>query len=111
MKRGDTLDGFQPIGPTLLAGVRQGNVNAIEYDVAGNDGAKRRYPPLAKTGSRQQVANGWTLYDLRKLRFERLGPTDPEMDRLIHGYDLVIVARNAYGNVFAYLGCIETQVS
>jgi hypothetical protein len=44
MKRGDTLDGFQPIRSTLLVGIRQEDVNAIEYDVAGNDGAKRRYP-------------------------------------------------------------------
>ena len=37
-----------------------------------------------------QVAKGWTLYDLRKLRFAKLGRLDEDTRRLIHGYDLMI---------------------
>lgn len=40
-----------------------------------------------------RLAEGWTLYDLRGLRpdFKKLGPVDGELERLIFGYDLVIV--------------------
>lgn len=38
-----------------------------------------------------QVLNGWTLYDLRKLRFTKLGPLDASMERMIYGYDLLII--------------------
>jgi hypothetical protein len=43
--------------------------------------------PLIKN----QVANGWTLYDLRKLRFQGLGSADPGLKGLIYGYDLLVV--------------------
>jgi hypothetical protein len=32
-----------------------------------------------------QVSNGWTLFDLRRLRFQKLGTLDPDMERLIYG--------------------------
>jgi hypothetical protein len=38
-----------------------------------------------------QVPNAWTLYDLRKLRFAKLGPVDPGMERMIYGYDLLVI--------------------
>jgi hypothetical protein len=38
-----------------------------------------------------QVSEGWTLYDLRKLRFSKLGSVDAGMERLIYGYDLLII--------------------
>lgn len=37
-----------------------------------------------------QLTNAWTLFDLRKLRFEAL-EADPDMERLIYGYDLLII--------------------
>jgi hypothetical protein len=39
----------------------------------------------------RQVSNGWTLFDLRRLRFQKLGTLDPDMERLIYGYDLMVV--------------------
>jgi hypothetical protein len=38
-----------------------------------------------------QLPDSWTLYDLRKLRFQSLGELDPGMERLIYGYDLLII--------------------
>ncbi len=38
-----------------------------------------------------QVPNAWTLYDLRKLRFTKLGPLDSGMERMIYGYDLLVI--------------------
>ncbi|HTA23645.1 MAG TPA: hypothetical protein VK763_08940 [Terriglobales bacterium] len=38
-----------------------------------------------------QVSNGWTLYDLRKLRFSKFGALDPGMERMIYGYDLLVI--------------------
>jgi hypothetical protein len=38
-----------------------------------------------------QVPNAWTLYDLRNLRFQKLGAFDPNMERVIYGYDLLVI--------------------
>jgi hypothetical protein len=40
-----------------------------------------------------QLANTWTLYDLRALRlsFGKLGKVDPELERLIFGFDFVVL--------------------
>jgi hypothetical protein len=38
-----------------------------------------------------RAANAWTLYDLRKLRFTKTGPVDPDMERLVYGYDLLVI--------------------
>ena len=40
-----------------------------------------------------RLPEGWTLYDLRGLRrrFKALGPVDEELERLIFGYDIVIM--------------------
>jgi len=39
-----------------------------------------------------QIENSWTLYDLRALRdgFSKYGKMDPELERVIFGYDFVI---------------------
>jgi peptide deformylase len=38
-----------------------------------------------------QVPDSWTLYDLRKLRFQKLSALDPDFARVIDGYDLLII--------------------
>jgi hypothetical protein len=38
-----------------------------------------------------QAPNAWTLYDLRKLRFAKTGPIDPDMERMVYGYDLLVI--------------------
>lgn len=38
-----------------------------------------------------QLANTWTLFDLRGLRVAKLGKLDPELERLIFGYDFLVV--------------------
>jgi hypothetical protein len=38
-----------------------------------------------------QLPNAWTLFDLRRMRFQTLGPVDAAMERLIYGYDLLII--------------------
>jgi len=38
-----------------------------------------------------QFPNAWTLYDLRSLRFQKLGTVDPDMERVIYGYDLLVI--------------------
>jgi len=38
-----------------------------------------------------QIPNAWTLYDLRKLRFTKLATLEPSMEKLIYGYDLLVI--------------------
>lgn len=38
-----------------------------------------------------QFLDSWTLYDLRKLRFQSLPGVDPNFARLIDGYDLLVI--------------------
>jgi hypothetical protein len=40
---------------------------------------------------------GWTMFDLRGLRkgFRSLEPVDKEMERMIFGYDLLVLIPNA----------------
>jgi hypothetical protein len=38
------------------------------------------------------MAGSWTLFDLRKLRFQKFRSIDPAMERVIYGYDLLVVA-------------------
>jgi hypothetical protein len=44
-----------------------------------------------KPAIENQIPGAWTLYDLRKLRFQKVGPLDPDMERLIYGYDLLVI--------------------
>ena len=38
-----------------------------------------------------QVAKGWTVYDLRRLRFQQIAGNDSGFHRLIDGYDLLVI--------------------
>jgi hypothetical protein len=38
-----------------------------------------------------QLPGSWTLFDLRQLRFKDLRGIGPEMERLIYGYDLLVL--------------------
>lgn len=44
-----------------------------------------------------QVADSWTIYDLRSLRteFSKYGKIDPELERVIFGYDFVVLIPEA----------------
>ena len=38
------------------------------------------------------LSSAWTLFDLRRMRFQNLGSVDPGMERLLYGYDLLVLA-------------------
>ncbi len=38
-----------------------------------------------------QVKSGWTMYDLRRLRFQKITGIGADFSRLIYGYDLLII--------------------
>jgi len=44
-----------------------------------------------KPAVESQLLNAWTVYDFRKLRFMELGPVDSDMERMIYGYDLLVI--------------------
>jgi hypothetical protein len=44
-----------------------------------------------KPAIESQLLNAWTVYDLRKLRFTELGAVDPDMERMVYGYDLLVI--------------------
>jgi hypothetical protein len=44
-----------------------------------------------KPAVENQVRNAWTVYDLRNLRFQKLGAVDPDMERVIYGYDFLVI--------------------
>jgi len=64
---------------------RPGKLEHFTLDGAG-------YYPWIKPAVDDMVSHGWTLYDLRKLRFRPFDSIDPEMQRLIYGYDLLVIA-------------------
>jgi hypothetical protein len=62
---------------------------AAPLDLAGDkDSPFLFFKPLFDA----QVENSWTLYDLRALRdgFSKYGKIDPELERVIFGYDFVV---------------------
>ncbi len=59
----------------------------VEPFVLGEDPDYRWLKPALDN----QVKDGWTLFDLRRLRAKALASTDPAMSRLINGYDLLII--------------------
>ena len=61
---------------------------AAALDLASDADFKFLAPLLAA-----QRAEGWTLFDLRALRpiFGKLGKVDPELERLIFGYDFAVL--------------------
>lgn len=38
------------------------------------------------------LPGAWTLFDLRRMRFQNLGSVDPGMERLLYGFDLLVIA-------------------
>jgi len=63
---------------------------AAPLDLAGDkDSPFLSFKPLFDL----QVANSWTLYDLRSLRdgFSKYGKIDAELERVIFGYDFVLL--------------------
>jgi hypothetical protein len=62
---------------------------AAPLDLAGDkDSPFLFFKPLFDA----QIENSWTLYDLRALRegFSKYGKIDPELERVIFGYDFVV---------------------
>lgn len=47
--------------------------------------------PWMKPVIENQVESGWTLYDLRKLRFHKMENVSADMRRMIDGYDLLVI--------------------
>jgi hypothetical protein len=63
---------------------------AAPLDLAGDkDSSFLFFKPLFDL----QIENSWTLYDLRALRdsFSKYGKIDPELERVIFGYDFVVL--------------------
>ena len=61
---------------------------AAPLDLRGEDSSFLFFKPLFDA----LVENSWTLYDLRALRdgFSKYGKIDPELERVIFGYDFVV---------------------
>jgi hypothetical protein len=59
----------------------------LEKFVMDEDDGYRWLTPAVEN----QVPNAWTVYDLRKLRFTELGLVDRNMERLVYGYDLLVI--------------------
>jgi hypothetical protein len=82
----------------LIAGVKGEQLHFVgigkpaeagPLDLAGDkDSPFLFFKPLFDT----QIENSWTLYDLRALRdgFSKYGKMDPELERVIFGYDFVV---------------------
>lgn len=53
--------------------------------------------PFLRPFFENQVAGSWTIYDLRALRtgFSQFGKIDPEFERIIFGYDFVVLVPEA----------------
>lgn len=53
--------------------------------------------PFLKPLFENQVAGSWTIYDLRALRtgFSQFGKIDPEFERVIFGYDFILLVPQA----------------
>jgi len=61
--------------------------NRLEKFVMDEDPDYRWLKPAINN----QLPNAWTLFDLRRLRFQSFKDLDPDMQRLIYGYDLLII--------------------
>jgi hypothetical protein len=83
----------------LIVGVKGGQLHfagigkpaeAAPLDLAGDkDSPFLFFKPLFDI----QIENSWTLYDLRAFRdgFSKYGKIDPELERVIFGYDFVVL--------------------
>lgn len=55
--------------------------------VTEEDSEYRWLKPAVDNG----LPGAWTLFDLRHMRFQNLGSVDPGMERLIYGYDFLVI--------------------
>jgi len=69
----------------LFAGYER--TNRLEKFVMDEDPDYRWLTPAIDN----QLPNAWTLFDLRQLRFQSFKDLDPDMQRLIYGYDLLVI--------------------
>jgi erythromycin esterase-like protein len=66
---------------------RYGQPSKVEPFVLDEDSEYRWIAPMVAN----QLPGEWTLYDLRKLRSERVTFPNADMERFIEGYDLLII--------------------
>jgi hypothetical protein len=117
LKFGDDhgYQGINPLGQrdlgNFVAELADGqNVGSLAIDVLGARGIHRRYAGYRRPTTLQpftlvddpdyrwlapaigrQAPGGWTLFDLRTLRHKSFSGIDPEMQREIYGYDLLLI--------------------
>lgn len=60
----------------------------LEHFVTDEDSTYRWLKPAIDNS----LSSAWTLFDLRRMRFQNLGSVDPGMERLLYGYDLLVLA-------------------
>jgi hypothetical protein len=66
---------------------KYGQPSTTEPFILDKDAEYRWIEPLVAN----QLSSEWTLYDLRKLRAQRVRFADADMERFIEGYDLLII--------------------
>ncbi len=78
---------------SLFAGVGRPPA-ATPIDLVGPAGGLPFLAPLVEIADRHER---WSLFDLRPLRplYRKLGPWEPELERLVYGFDLVLVIPTA----------------
>lgn len=74
-------------GGTVSALTGYGQPTHIEADTTASEFTYRWMAPFVAA----QVPGGWTLYDLRALRTQPLGPLDSGIRRMLDGYDLLVI--------------------
>ena len=61
------------------------------FQVQASTPAQDRWYRWMEAFMAKQIPGQWTLFDLRALRFERFGQLDPDVERMIEGYDFLVV--------------------
>jgi hypothetical protein len=75
-------------GGTVSAFRRYGQPTHIEEDPTMKDPGYRWLEPFKAA----LIPGQWTLYDLRALRHQNLGPLDSGIGRILDGYDFLVIA-------------------
>jgi hypothetical protein len=75
-------------GGTVSAFRRYGQPTHIEEDSTMKDPGYRWLEPFKAA----LIPGQWTLYDLRALRHQNLGPLDSGIERILDGYDFLVIA-------------------